>query len=84
MSRVVVRIDALVLRGVRPEDQHAVSAGIQAELSRLLATPGAGERLARLTDRPQLSAGDIPTGAGASPKQLGTAAAQIIAGRLLP
>jgi hypothetical protein len=37
MTRVVVHIDRLVLRGFRHEDKHAFAEGLQEEISRLFA-----------------------------------------------
>ena len=84
LSPLVVHIEALVLRGVRHEDRHAVSAGIQKELSRLLAQSGAGARLARLGDLHHVRAGQVAVADGSSPEQMGVAAAQRIVGGLLP
>ena len=84
MSRVIVHVEALVLRGVRHEDRHAVSLGIQQELSRLLAAPGVDTRLAQLGDLHHVGAGEVAVVDGPKPEQIGMAAAKGIAGRLLP
>ena len=84
MSRVIVHVEALVLRGVRHEDRHAVSAGIQQELSRLLASPGADTRLAQLGDLHHAGAGEVAVVGSTRPEQIGIAAAKSVAGRLLP
>jgi hypothetical protein len=40
MSRIVLHIDRLVLRGIEPNDAESFSAALQAELQRQLATEG--------------------------------------------
>lgn len=49
MSRVVVHIESLVLRGVRHEDRHRVAEGLQSELARRLSDPTAAEIWASAT-----------------------------------
>jgi hypothetical protein len=84
MSRLVVHVEALILRGVRPEDRQAVSAGIQKELSTLLSAPGAGARLARVGNLQAVAAGEVAVIGGSKPEQIGAAAARGVVGRLLP
>jgi len=79
MSRPLsVRIDRLVLHGVRPADRHVVADALAAELSRLLAErgapPGLGRRraFARMASRPA----HLPT--SWSPRRLGEQAAAAI------
>jgi hypothetical protein len=48
VTRVVVHIDRLVLRGYAHEDRHAIAASLQQELTERLSRPGAVERLGAL------------------------------------
>lgn len=50
MSRIAVKIDQIVLRGLDPADQHPLVDGLKHELARLLADPASG-----LGDLPELS-----------------------------
>jgi hypothetical protein len=47
VNRIRLSIDTLVLRGVRPEDRHAVARGLNEELTRLLGQPGVAPGWAR-------------------------------------
>jgi hypothetical protein len=47
VNRIRLSIDTLVLRGVRPQDRHAVARGLNEELTRLLGQPGVAPRLAQ-------------------------------------
>jgi hypothetical protein len=78
MKRVVVHIDGLVLRGFRHPDRHAVSSGLQAELGRLLAQPGAAERVAALGSMNRLDGGSVRVGTGMALRAIGAAAARAI------
>lgn len=51
MTRIVLQVDKLVLRGIDPADAKAVAAGVQGELQRLLAVPGAASALIAVGDR---------------------------------
>jgi hypothetical protein len=84
MSRLVVHVETLIIRGVRLEDRQAVSAGIQKELSTLLSAPGAGVRLARLGTLHTVAVGEVVVVSGSKPAQVGATAARGIVGRLLP
>lgn len=46
MTRLVLRIDRLQLRGIPPEQRDAVVAGLHDELARAFAQPGMAERWA--------------------------------------
>lgn len=86
MTRLVLHIDRLVLRGIEPHDAKAISAGLQAELQRRLATPGAVDALVEGGDRARLrlqthTAGQAPA-SGA--RALGRAIADGITGRERP
>ena len=54
VNRIHLAIETLVLRGVRPEDRHAVARGLNEELTRLLEQPGVARRLARSGSLPLL------------------------------
>jgi hypothetical protein len=78
MSRVIVNIDRLVLKGFRYEDRRAVATGLERELSRLLADDAWVERLAASGDvaNVRLQTGLIRS--DAPPHQVGASAARAI------
>jgi hypothetical protein len=78
MKRVAVWIDRLVLNGFRHDDAHAIAAGFTHEFTRLVAGPSVTSALAAMGDVPYLRAGSVPIGCGASPRQIGAAAARQI------
>ena len=78
MTRVIFHIDRLVLNGFRPEDRHALSAGLQQELSQLLTNPLAAQNLMNLSDQSQLQAGRIHLAPSAKPQTIGAQVAQSI------
>ncbi|WP_333858703.1 hypothetical protein [Denitromonas sp.] len=80
MTRIVVHIDKLVLTGIDRKDAAAVSAGVQAELQRLLAQPGAVASLAAGGDRARLHTAVGPVALGAVGQGIGRA----IAGGIVP
>lgn len=82
MKRIVIRIDGLALRGFRHADRHAVAAGLQAELGRLLATPGGQARLATLGAVPRLNVAPVRVRPGGTARQVGLAAARAISGAI--
>ena len=84
VRRVIVQIDNLVLKGFRFEDRHAISAGLQEELSRLLAAPGIVQRLAQGGEIPPMRVGNVSIAANAKPQRIGIAAAQGISKGLTP
>lgn len=80
MTRIVVHIDRLVLRGVaRGGEQHLAQAmrAAVAEQLRIAGPPTQGMDLA------SVNAGVIRTSAGTTPTQLGAQAGRAIAGRLV-
>lgn len=79
MRRVVVKIEALTLRGFRYEDRHAVAQGLQEGLARLLSEPGMAERLGKVGSIPHLPVGSIAAEADDKPRQVGIATANGIA-----
>ncbi len=68
MSKVIVHIDRLVLRGVDPSDQKAVATALQTELQRQLTEPGIARRIDP-GHRYRLDAGQVQMGK----EKLGTA-----------
>lgn len=57
MTRVIVHIDKLVLRGIDRADTAEISAGIRAQLKSQLVEPGGVETLATVGDRSRIQAG---------------------------
>ncbi|MFT3718297.1 hypothetical protein [Pseudorhodoferax sp.] len=74
MTRIVLHVDRLVLRGVDAADAPAVTQALQAELQRLLAADGAAA-LAAHGGTAVLRAGRVALPAGAGAATLGRAAA---------
>jgi hypothetical protein len=80
MKRVIVHIDRLVLRGsVHGGDGRGLAAGLQAELARALAQPGAIRSLAALGSVASLKAGRVAAPAAAKPHDTGAKVARAIA-----
>lgn len=80
MKRIVVHIDSLILRGFRHEDRHAITAGLQAELTRLFTEPSSAARLANRGDVSRLKIGNVQLAKGTKPEGVGTQLAQGITG----
>jgi hypothetical protein len=78
MKRVVVHIDRLVLNGFQRADRHAIAAGLQSELGRLLSEPGAAERLGGIGNVERVRAGNIQVAPSAKPESTGVSAARAI------
>jgi len=77
MSRIDVRIDRVVLRGVDPADRQALLAGLTTELTRVLAV---SEVHATSQRTPVLRLGKMPMEAGREgARKLGTGVARGIA-----
>lgn len=83
MTRVVLHIDRLVLRGVERGDAEAVSAALQAELHTLLSVDG-GAALREQAGVHRVRAGQVALHAGADAAALGSAVAGRIAGVVTP
>lgn len=71
MKRVVIHIDRLVLKGFRHEDRHAIAAGLQQELARLLADPQAAQGLPGLGNILRLQVGRVRVSQGSKPQRVG-------------
>ena len=76
MKRVVIHIDCLVLNGFRQEDRHAIAAGLQQELSHLLADPQAVHGLTGLGNLSRLRVGGVHIAQGSKPQRVGAQVAQ--------
>ena len=76
MKRVVIHIDRLVLNGFRFEDRHAIAAGLQQELSRLLVDRQAAEGLTGLGDLSRLRVGGVHIAQDSKPQRVGAQLAQ--------
>ena len=76
MTRIVLRINKLVLKGFRQEDRQAISAGLQQELSRLLTDPRTVQGLTRPGDSTRLQTGSIHIAQGSKPLRVGVQVAQ--------
>lgn len=83
MTRVVLHIDRLVLRGVDPADARLVASALRAELGQLLRTD-AGAALMANGNMAVLRAGRITMAPGADGQALGRAVAARIAGPAAP
>ncbi|MCZ4304104.1 hypothetical protein O4G98_05105 [Zoogloeaceae bacterium G21618-S1] len=79
MTRIVLHIDKLVLTGIDRHDADAVAAGVQAELQRLLAQPGAAGTLTGGGDRRRIHAGAVSLTQDGGGRAMG----QAIAGRIV-
>lgn len=79
MTRVVVHIDRLVLKGFPPEHRAALAEGLRQELGRLFTEPDAARQLASRGDVGRLQVSDVRVSAAAVPANVGTQAARGIA-----
>ena len=75
MRRIVLHIDTLVLRGIARADATAVSAGVQAELRRRLAEPGAARSLTEGGHRDRIRVGTVHVAAATGGRAMGRAIA---------
>ena len=75
MRRVIVSIDRLALKGFRYEDRHAIAQGLQEQLTALFSEPGMAERLVGMGDVSRLRVDSISAADKATPRQLGSDAA---------
>mgnify|MGYP001311031986 FL=1 len=76
--RIKVTIDALVLRGFAPEQRQALTAGLQAELGRLLADRQTAAAFGNSRSVESLPDGRLRVAAGTSPQRIGSLAARHI------
>jgi hypothetical protein len=78
MTRMEVRIERLLLEGVRHEDRAAILTGLHAELLRLLADDETARQVAKSPDRSLLRGHDIRVPAESSAQAIGIRAARAI------
>ena len=76
MKRVVVHIERLVLKGFRPEDRHAIAAGLQQELGRVFAERDAVSLLGVMRNVPRLLVAGVPIEVDSTPQRVGENVAQ--------
>ena len=72
MTRVVVHIDKLILRGIDHADATALSKGLQAELCGLLGEPGLTRIISRQGSIPRLKIEPLQHQPGIAAQQLGS------------
>lgn len=77
--RIMVTIDALVLRGFPPEQQRSVATGFQVELERLLVGSRNVSGFGDSRSIARLSAANLEVAADSSPKRIGSLAARRVA-----
>lgn len=66
MSRIEVKIDRLVLRGLDPAERTAFAEGLRSELARILANPATRAEWSRSRRMPVLRLGKMPLEKGPS------------------
>lgn len=72
MTRVVVHIDKLILRGIDRADAAALSKGLQAELRDLLSEQGLTSLISRQGNIPRVKVEPLSHEAGTAAHQLGS------------
>ena len=75
MTRVVVHIDRLVLKGFRQEDRYAIAAGLEQELGRVFADQEAVSLLSAVGDVSRLQVGGVQIEHGSKPQRIGESVA---------
>jgi hypothetical protein len=84
MSRIVLHIDRLVLRGIDPHNAAALSRAMQSELQRLLAEPGSAATLVANSDRTRVTSTNLSLPASGNDRALGRAVAASVDKGLRP
>lgn len=79
VRRVVVHVDRLVLKGFHNTDSRAIGEAMRGELSRLLADPTMGERLASLGHASRIQGGKVNLTEDPKPRRSGITVARAIA-----
>jgi len=79
MTRIVLHIDRLVLKGFDRQDRDAIAEGLRAELGRLLVTPDAAKQLMGQDGISRLNIGAVHIGQATKPTAVGVQAARGIA-----
>jgi len=81
MTRVVLHIERLILRGIDRADAPALAAALEAQLAQALGAPGVAESLGARGYRHRVDAGVVDAGGAGGARQLGRRAArQIVRG----
>jgi hypothetical protein len=75
---VTVHIEELVLHGFAPGDRHAIAAGLQSELVRLLAEHGLPRALAAGASRETLAAAPLAIAPESQPNVIGAQVARSV------
>lgn len=83
MTRINVKIDRLILRGLPHKDRHAFAEALQQELGHILSIPGNSQHLSTLGNFTHLNVGQVTQSADSSIQQLGTETARTITKGLL-
>ncbi|HTT63296.1 MAG TPA: hypothetical protein VMG35_15685 [Bryobacteraceae bacterium] len=85
MSRILLHIDKIVLKGFDPGDRAALLAGLRSELARVLADPQARAEWAQSQRTPVLRLGAMPLEPGPSgSRKFGIGMARAIGRSLKP
>lgn len=84
MKRVIVHIDRLVLKGFRPQDRHAIAAGLEQELAVMFADPQAVRRLTERGDLSRLRVGGVRIDQGLKPQDVGVQTVRGIGREMTP
>lgn len=71
MSRVIVHIDRLVLRGFRVEDRHRIAAGLQQELEQVLANRVGNSQWNAIGNAPSLKVSGLRIANRSTPQRIG-------------
>ena len=79
MSRIVIHIDRLRLRGFRHTDRHAIADGLRTALAQYFTEPGAARRLGSRGDLSHIKPGTLRIGPLAKPIRVGAQAGHAIA-----
>lgn len=80
MSRIVLHIDRLVLRGINAADAAVFSESLRSELASRLADPAARAALVACSGSHRLNVGSVQVPRG----QSASATGQAVAGRIVP
>ncbi len=84
MSRVIVHIDTLVLKGFRHKDRHALAEGLREELGRQFAEATASRQRVSRGDMTRLRIAGVRIEHEAKPAAVGAELARGVARRIKP
>ena len=82
MTRVVLHIDRLVLRGFPAADRNRIAAGLRSELARHFADPTHSTHLRSMPHVPRLDGGRVTLPRGGEATRTGTLVGSAVARRL--